>query len=49
MSSADCDGDACTVIDNKIIQDGVVIPLGHEKMISHFFTRPFCISKKQLG
>ncbi|SDL23843.1 hypothetical protein [Natronincola ferrireducens] len=26
MSSADCDGDACTVIDNKIIKNAVVIP-----------------------
>jgi hypothetical protein len=26
MSSADTDGDACTVIDNEIIQDAVVIP-----------------------
>ncbi|MDR3585274.1 MAG: hypothetical protein P4L59_08125 [Desulfosporosinus sp.] len=26
MSSADCDGDACTVIDSDIIRDSVVIP-----------------------
>ena len=26
MSSADCDGDACTVIDNEIIKNAVVVP-----------------------
>jgi hypothetical protein len=26
MSSADCDGDACTVIDSEIIRNAVVIP-----------------------
>ncbi|MBW7572487.1 hypothetical protein [Caproiciproducens faecalis] len=59
MSSADCDGDACTVVDSDIIRDAVVIPKdgkyflntddGHKEKMEYNFENRFFATYRASG